>query len=101
MIKIWEGDNKYYSAPTQSLLLKWLREKHGIHILVIPTITSDWTYKTITVTSERDNDVILGIKSVSDLPPYTEVCGEDFRTYEDALENGLIESLKLIKNDKI
>jgi hypothetical protein len=24
----------YYSAPTQSLLQKWIREKHGIHICI-------------------------------------------------------------------
>lgn len=85
-----------FSAPTQSLLQKWLREIHGIHIILIPTITSSWTYKTITVISKRDNEVILGIKSVSDLPPYKEVCGYDFSTYEEALEVGLLTGLSLI-----
>lgn len=86
----------YIEAPTQSLLQKWLREEHGIHIILIPTITSDWTYKTTTVISERDNDVILGIKSVGDLPPYEGVFGEDFSTYEATLENALQAALKLI-----
>ena len=86
----------YNEAPTQSLLHKCLREKHGIHILVIPTVTSDWTFKTIRVISEIDNDVISGLKSVSDLPPYQDVCGHDYSTYEEALENGLLEALKLI-----
>ena len=85
---------KHY--PTQSLLQKWLREQHGIHILIIPTITANWTYKTMNVISERDNDVIMGIKSVSDIPPYKEVCAEDFSTYELALEACLQETLKLI-----
>lgn len=84
-------------APTQSLLQKWIRELHGIHILIIPTITGNWTYKTVTVISERDEDVIKGIKSVSDVPPYKEVCGYDFSTYELTLEDALYEALKLIK----
>jgi hypothetical protein len=50
-----------YTAPTQSELQRWLREKYGIHIVLIPTVTSNWTYKTITIMSERDNDVIIGI----------------------------------------
>mgnify|MGYP003565150177 FL=1 len=83
-------------ASTQSLLQKWLREVHGIHIVIIPTVTSHWTYKTLTVLSERDNDIIKGIKSVSDLPPYDNVCGEDFSTYESALEDALQKSLILI-----
>ena len=96
---IGEHDNVICNAPPQHVLQKWLREIHGIHIVIIPTVTSFWTYKTVTVISERDNDVIKGIKSVSDLPPYKEVCGYDFNTYEDALEDALFESLKLITNN--
>lgn len=75
---------------------KWLREKHGVHIVIIPTVTTNWTYKTVRVMSEIDDDVILGLKSVSELPPYTEVCGYDFNTYEDALEDAIKETLKTI-----
>ena len=85
------------SAPTQSLLQKWLREEHGIHIVVIPTVTSDWTFKTVRVLSKIDHDVIKGIKSISELPPYNNVHGYDYTTYEEALEQGLLEALKLIK----
>lgn len=88
--------NFHYYAATQSLLQTWLRNIHGIHIVMIPTVTSHWTYKTLTVLSERDNDVIKGLKSVSDLPPYDNVCGEDFSTYELALEDALQKSLILI-----
>lgn len=86
-------------APTQSIVQRYLREKRGIHIVIIPTATASWTYKTVTVLSERDDDVIIGIKDVSEVPPYTEVCGYDFNTYEDALEDALQESLKLIENE--
>ena len=89
------GSNHFF-APTQSLLAKWLREIHGIHILVIPTVTAAWTFKTVTVLSKRDNDIITGIKSVSDLPPYKGVHGYDYALFEDALEEALKESLTLI-----
>jgi|AntRauTorcE11897_2_1112592.scaffolds.fasta_scaffold01327_13 hypothetical protein len=78
------------NMPTQSVLHKWLREKHGIYICIIPTVTASWTFKTITVISERD----------SDLPPYKNVSGEYFSTYEEALETGLLEVLSLIKNNE-
>jgi hypothetical protein len=94
-----DNNTKYfetYSAPTQSILQKWLREEYGIHLVIIPTITSDWTFKTVKVLSKLDNDVIAGVKSVSDLPPYKDVHGVDFQSYEDALEAGLRESLKSI-----
>ena len=83
-------------APTQSLLQKYFREKYSIHILIIPTITANWTYKTIKFISEIDDDVIIGLISVDSLPPYTEVCGEDFSTYEDALEDALLKVSKEI-----
>ena len=87
------------TAPTQSQIQRWFREIHGIHIVIIPTVTSDWTYKTVRVIAEIDNEVIRGVKSIDSLPPYTEVCGYDFSTYEQALEDALFESLKSIKNE--
>ena len=78
--------NKYtYSAPTQSLLQKWLREIHNIYINIYVL--------------EDDNGLIyydFGLKQVvnwlSDKSKKLEV----FNTYEEALELGLYESLKLI-----
>lgn len=69
------------SASTQSLLQRWLREKHGIHIIVgtyrnqFEELQYQW------VTEEID-------------PEKGEV---GFDTYEQALEKGLYQALKLIK----
>ena len=66
------------SAPTQSLLQKWLREKHNIHLIAYKNINIDgydWCYIT--------TDGITNINS--------------YKTYEEALEAGLQEALKLIK----
>lgn len=75
-------------TPTQSLLQKWLREKHKINI-DIRTEYKRQTYYHI--------DVV--VKSVNDFGAETKSIFEEFnfKTYEEALEKGLQESLKLIK----
>lgn len=67
-------DNLSFSLPTQSLLQCWLREKHKIHIDVklVKEDLSEWRYE------------------VGSLSGYS-------KTYEEALEYGLFEALKLIK----
>lgn len=87
-------------APTQTQLHDYLIEKHGYYIVVIPTVTSHWTFKSVKVISEVDNDVISGLISVSDLPPYKEVNGTDYPTHTEALEAGLQEVLKQIIKTK-
>jgi hypothetical protein len=75
-------------APTQSLLQKWLREEHGIPVTVIhfPSYNDggkseyvEYRYSII-----RDNEV------------WDEIMRH--KTYEEALEKGLQEGLKLINN---
>jgi len=70
-----ENKYKWYLAPTQSILQKWLREKHGLILLVYfnEGEVNKWEYH------------IIGRK------PF--VFGN---SYEEALEAGLKEGLKLI-----
>ena len=63
-----------YSAPTQSLLQKWFREEHGIDVYCMPV--GDDSYKWYNNIASH-NPVLTG-------------------TYEEALEVGLQEALKLI-----
>ena len=67
------------SCPTQSLLQKWLREKHNIDILILGT----------------DGFYYIGIhkKDFHNLPKYFY---PNFKSYENTLEFGLQEALKLI-----
>ena len=77
--------NKYiYSAPTQSLLQKWLRDAHHIDVLSF----HKYRLKGTTWTSEVyfKGDLI-----------YTNHDYENDYTYEEALEIGLQEGLKLIE----
>ena len=68
---------EFVSAPTQSMLAKWLREQHNIHLIAYKNINIDgydWCFIT--------TDGITNINS--------------YKTYEEAYEIGLQEALKLI-----
>ena len=71
------SDVESVSAPTQSLLAKWLREVHNIHLIAYKNINIDgydWCYIT--------TDGITNINS--------------YKTYEEALEIGLYQALLLL-----
>lgn len=77
------------SAPTQSLLQRWLREEHDIHIYTEPYWDED---------NLNDPPTYQATWIGEDIPE--EEIEEDFnyfKTYEEALEIGLLEALKLIK----
>ena len=78
------SDVESVSAPTQSLLAKWLRERYNIHVTsqignldFINTYHHDIRYI-------DKNKFICKVKG-------------NFKTYEEALEAGLYQALKLIK----
>lgn len=77
-----KGYLETFSAPTQSLLQKWLREVHNIHTNVHYGLT--FTFK------------INGDLKGNDYVDYSEMDKFWGRTYEEALEKGLQEALKLI-----
>jgi len=79
-------ENKSWSisAPTQTSLNRWLREVHGIKVISNTDITLSWVW------------------NIQSLHPQASYTGnyindpEVYITYEDALEIGLQEALKLI-----
>lgn len=82
-IKKAENGVENYSAPTQSLLQKWLREVHNIHVCAITFDNSKGKY---TISVIFNNEEYYNNRE-------SQIW---FETYEDALESGLQESLKLI-----
>ena len=83
-----QGYFETYSAPSQSLLQKWLRDVHGIY--VSPYINS--------VKINKWDVEIYFLRYIIDRGPmenrlFQELCLE---SYEEALEFGLQEALKLI-----
>lgn len=72
-----KGIDSICSAPTQSLLQRWLREEKGIHIAVFPNMANSFEF-----------DYIVYIKGDKFWNPiYT--AHNDFATYELALEDAL------------
>ncbi len=68
------------SIPSQSDLQKWLRKKFKKHITIYSKSQESWMYR-ITLPGENLEDGVYG---------------EDFDSFEDALEDALLESLKNI-----
>jgi hypothetical protein len=77
-----------FSAPTQSLLQRWLREKHGKFVYLLPNsdrniVDGEWGFQIIDINyvhtqgNRFELDEIIG-------------------TYEEALEEGLLKALKEI-----
>ena len=67
-------------APTQSRLQKWLRETHDIHVQVLRLYTKEWKY-----VAEWGKQL-----------PYLRGTLDPFDTYEEALEEALVQALNLI-----
>lgn len=77
----WNGSD-FISCPTQSLLQKWLREKHNIEVISLRA--EDFMFYKYKVSNIKKLKINLK-------------AGFEFNTYEEALEKGLQEALKLIK----
>jgi hypothetical protein len=83
------GNRECYSAPTQALLQKWLRE---LHIIVVNAYANASGYCWEShCTPERGGSCIADSEISG---PNESGCWD---TYEQALEKGLFEALKLIK----
>lgn len=81
------------AAPTQSLLQKWLREVHDIHIEIrnYQEYDKDNYAHTLNFTKNANYKNEEGNK-IGQI-----ISRKYFDTYEEALEQGLFEGLKLIK----
>lgn len=75
-----------YSAPSQSLLQRWLREEHNIIVMILP-------YKDF---AADVNDSIMYMPIIYSVKDY-----KKFKTYEEALEEGLYQALNLIERDGV
>jgi hypothetical protein len=91
-----KGDaSLYVTLPTQALLQRWLREKHGIHISItksyevhkIPAIFDGW----VIYIAGKDWETRYEINSM--------LFSTYYETYEQALEAGLFHALTLIENE--
>lgn len=77
-----KGFNEYH-YPTQSVVQKWLREVKSLHVEVCYMYGDYWIYNILTIPR---HDLV----GLSDRPL------EHYKSYEEALEAGIQEALKLI-----
>lgn len=75
----------FYLAPTQSLLQKWLRDVHSIHIKIEQEERNTKFYIHL-----YENIKLVRLELGDDITDY------EFNSYEEALEVGLQEALKII-----
>lgn len=74
---------KYLSVPPQSVVQRWLRETKKLHVEVSYMYGDYWIYDILTIS----NHDLVGL---SDRPLV------HYKSYEEALESGMQEALKLI-----
>ena len=70
-------------SPTQSHLAKWLREIHGIQVYVYSSAKND---------EGKYRDYVVYINGIAQ----NDARDEEYQTYEDAMELGLQNALKMI-----
>ena len=87
-IEYLEGDGAIL-APTFSQAFRWLLKNHNLYGIIIPTITMNWTFKTMTV-----------VEDIMEVPPYKHVDANDFNTYEEAELDCLIKLIQIVKEKK-
>lgn len=80
-----------YSAPTQNMLQKWLRDEH--RLLVDACHADDFPWWKCKITILNVDEELINTEGII---VYVKTFME-FNSYEDALETGLEEALKLIK----
>lgn len=87
-----EGKDILTCIPTQSLLQKWLRKVHNLLIIVDinPDVYNAKVNYSADIKNCDKNSDNLGIRILDGFTIY--------QSYEEALEKGLYEALKLIKN---
>lgn len=83
----YDIDGEWFTSPTQSQLQKFLRDIHGINIVIIPIFNfyNISLYKYDKLFNENINIKLNGLEL------------KDFNSYEEALEEGLFQGLLLIK----
>lgn len=86
----WNLPPNSFPAPTQSIAQKWLREIRGVYVWVEPVIGKRWkvSFCDFNVPIEESDWMENEINKGNGYPVYD--------TYEEALEAGIQEALKLI-----
>ena len=89
------NDLEYYSAPTQTFLQRWLRENYNLHIQIEYSKNHNDQYGFYIYSGGIERvEHELYILDLKNLYYYYK-----YKRFEEALEEGLQQALKLIKNN--
>lgn len=91
------GKQKTYSKCSQTLLQKWLRDKHKIHLRVMEhgDGVHYWCCMVDLVNDPNEN-----LTNRLSYKYYKENEGAKYKNFEQALEVGLYDALKFIQNER-
>lgn len=87
-----DDHNDKYPRPTQSLLQKWLREEHQLEVSSHPVVVGSYSFKVYELKEIIHIRYLWG-RDVS----FKDSRNTDFKSFELALEIGLLRALELIK----
>ena len=97
MLNVYENEDFPYNswngslfAPTQSLLQKWLREKHNIYCSAWCN-ASGWAWEI-----EKTSGTHISIMDIDGNVKGVNLDSGMFNSYEEALEDGLLKALKIL-----
>jgi hypothetical protein len=82
----WSEEDCVCLAPTFSQAFRWLLDKHHLYGIVIPTVTMDWTFKTMTIA-----------QGMVEVPPYNHVDDCDYSSREEAELACLKKLIEIVK----
>ena len=67
-----------YRLVTQAMAMKWLREKHGLYVVIRPYVTEEGTLSLFDIKSIKEKGVVVNLKTKT-----------GFNSYEEAAEAGI------------
>jgi len=85
----WNQTELFDSIPLYQQAFRWLLDKHYLYGIVIPTVTMDWTFKTMTVA-----------QGMVEVPPYNHVDAYDYSSKEEAELECLKKLIEIVKTNK-
>lgn len=75
----------FASAPLWQQAFDFLLKKYNLYGIIIPTVTMNWTFKTMTV-----------VEGIVEVPPYKHVDGNDYSGVEEARKACLEKLIEII-----
>jgi len=87
--------NYELNPPTLALAQMWLREKHNIHVNPIPNFKTTWNQYHLGIVFRNNKGQVdmIALKEKEG-----DVANKLFESYDEALEAGILEGIKLIKS---